>query len=93
MANPHFTRIDTRLHRPVILGRDTCNGSCEQACGCLCIEQKNENQGRGPAPKHTGPRNKPSSAAKFIYRLVFAALGVALAVHFGLRLVAQVGPL
>lgn len=83
----HGARIDT--HRITILGRDTCNGSCEQAGGCLCIRQ-NERQGRGPVPKQP-PRKKPSKAVRFIYALVFAALGVALAVHFGLRLWAQVG--
>lgn len=82
MANPHMARVDT--HRVLLVDEAVADE------GGRLIDM-NENQGRGPVHKYTGPRNRPSKAAKFIYRLVFAALGVALAVHFGLRLVAQVG--
>lgn len=75
----------SNTHRPIILGRDTCNGTCEQACGCLCVEQQKERQGRGPVPKYTGPRNKPSKAIRVIFWTAVCSLGVALAWHFVAR--------
>jgi hypothetical protein len=82
MANTHrIVRIDT--HRPVILGRDTCTGSCETPCGCLCVEYDK------PAPRP--PEQKPEkrdhlSRFATVTALVLGIAGAMLLVHFGVQL-------
>jgi hypothetical protein len=78
----HHAHIDTRLHRPVISSRDTCNGSCEQACGCLCSLQ-GVGQGRGPVPKlpPKSERKRPSPAARFVLWFAVGLLLTALGWH------------
>jgi hypothetical protein len=82
MANTHrIVRIDT--HRPVILGRDTCNGSCETECGCVCVDPGI------PAPRP--PASKPEkrdhlSRFATVTALVLGIAGAMLLVHFGVQL-------
>jgi hypothetical protein len=84
MANHHKVfRVDT--HRALML-----NEAIADEVGKA--PDMHERQGRGPVPKYTGPRNKPSKAAKFVFGLVGAVLGVVLAWHLLLQLASQVAP-
>jgi hypothetical protein len=83
MANTHrVIRIDT--HRALMQDESVADEGGR-------APDMRERQGRGPVPKYTGPRNKPSKAVRFVFLLVGAALAAALVWHMVARVVAQVG--
>lgn len=79
MANTQgkAVHIDTAMHRASIVGRDTCNGTCEQACGCTCVDSALP----VPTPAPRVPRDRSALFIPMlgVISIMAVAVGAALA--------------